>query len=303
MVVEGISLGGAAGGGNGGASAGMDEEVAVDAAAGIVSSASPVFSSRRRRFKKPHGCDCERRMFMDTKFGGGEETLDADAGVVIFAVEAGWRQKVEAVMVVFGRCGANHACKKSASAALCVPKRCTSAMSLREFSAKSSCKKSETWLAACAASSCMVMIPVPLAIATAESSTATSVKLASGSSLSSIDVANVLSMYLMAQSKAASGMFGRLKRSKRSCVEEALGLRTANSTQCRDLVVKYGKSETSGRGSGVDFRFKRVWARVRLTLLVRIRCGENMYAFIGNLSRKTIYNPCNKLSVNVPSAR
>ena len=68
VVVEEISLGGAAGGGNGGASAGMDKEVAVDVAAGIVSSVSPTFSSRRRRFKNPHGCDCERRMFMETKF-------------------------------------------------------------------------------------------------------------------------------------------------------------------------------------------------------------------------------------------
>ena len=122
----------------------MDEEVAVDAATTVVSSASHVFSSRRRRFKKPHGCDCESRMFMDTNLGCGDETLDAGAGVDIFAVEAGWRQKVEAVMVVFGRCGANHACKKSASVAFCVPKRCTSAISLRDFSAKSSCKKSDT---------------------------------------------------------------------------------------------------------------------------------------------------------------
>ena len=276
MAFDKTSLGGAAGGGNGGASAGMDVEATVDVAAGVVSSASPVSPSRRRRFKKPHGCDCESRMFMDTNLGCGGESLDAGARVDIFAVEAGWRQKVDAVMVDFGRCGANHACKNSASAALCVPRRCTSAMSLREFSAKSSCKKSETWLTACAAPSRMVAISVPVAIVTAESSTATSVKLASGRSLSSTDVAKVFSMYLMAQSKAAGGTFSRLKRSKRSAFEEASGLRTAKSTQCRDLVVKYGKSETSGRGSGVDFRFRRGWASVRLTLLVRIRCGENM---------------------------
>ena len=89
----------------------MDEEVAVDAAAGVVSSASPVFSSRRRRFKKPHGCDCESRMFMDRNLSWADETFNAGAGVEILAVEAGWRQKVDAVIVVFGRCGANHACK------------------------------------------------------------------------------------------------------------------------------------------------------------------------------------------------
>ena len=79
----------------------MEEEVAVGVAAGVVSFASPVFSSRRRRFKKPHGCDCDRRIFMDTNLGWVDEFWDAGVGVEILAVEAGWRQKVDAVMVDF----------------------------------------------------------------------------------------------------------------------------------------------------------------------------------------------------------
>ena len=62
------SLGGVAGGGSGGAVSVSRAEVDVAAKVGV---------SARRRFKKPHGCDCESRMFMDTNVGCGFDGLDS----------------------------------------------------------------------------------------------------------------------------------------------------------------------------------------------------------------------------------
>ena len=129
------SLGGVAGGGSGGAVSVSRAE--VDVAAGVGSSA-------RRRFKKPHGCDCESRMFMDTNVGWGFDGLDSLFGFDSFFVKIGRRQRVSAVADASGRCGDSHACKTSARASLRVLKRRTSAILLRAFSAKSSSKKLET---------------------------------------------------------------------------------------------------------------------------------------------------------------
>ena len=108
------SIDGAAGGGNGGS----DELIAF---------ASVEVVLHRLRFEKPHGCDWESRMSMDTNVGGG--VFDVRVGVALSSVlvqEACRALSQENGDDAVGRCGASHDCRKSRMLSLRVHKRCTS---------------------------------------------------------------------------------------------------------------------------------------------------------------------------------
>ena len=84
----------------------------------------------------------------------------------------------------------------------------------------------------------MVVKSMLAATATAAKNTAASVKLLFGSICSSILMAKVFAMYLLAQLSAALGAFERLKSRSRSDVVVSSGLIRAYNTQCRDFVVR-----------------------------------------------------------------
>ena len=162
--------------------------------------------SHRQRFKKPHVCDCEKRMSMDNNVGGGNSDVGMRVTLPSLLVKTGCRERQVDRTDALGRCKASHDCRTSTMVSLRVHKRCTSATSLRTFSANKFRKKVASSLTARSAASSMVLKSTPAATVTADKNTATSVTLLSGSSRSSTIPATVLCMYLLAQSSAALGM-------------------------------------------------------------------------------------------------
>ena len=102
-ATEGTSSG-AVGGGRSGGSCSCDGAVDINRTSSG--------ASRRRRFKKPHGWDCESCLFMDRNTGAGVKVLGTWAGVFVFVVDSDLCEKSVVVTSVFGKCGKSHVSKK-----------------------------------------------------------------------------------------------------------------------------------------------------------------------------------------------